>query len=76
MLIGLLRLQNGGRPEAGLRREPLGNQAQELRRVCLQACKMRSAREGQRVVVNFKQAAHHGDTHGGIVDVNLGRFVK
>ena len=51
MLIGLLRLQNGGRPEAGFGRESLGNQAQELRGVCLQACKVRGAREGQCIIM-------------------------
>ena len=76
MLIGLLRLQNGGRPEAGFGRESLGNQAQELRGVCLQACKVRGAREGQCIIMNLEQAAHHGDTHGSIVDINLGRFVQ
>ena len=76
MLIGLLRLQNGGRPEVGFRRESLGNQAQELRGVCLHACKVRGAREGQCIIMNLEQAAHHGDTHGSIVDINLGRFVQ
>ena len=76
MLVGLLRLQNGGRPEAGFRGEPLGHQAQELRGICFQACKVRCAREGQRVIVNLKQAAHHGNTHGGVVNFNLWRLIQ
>ena len=63
-----------GRPEASFGREPLGNQAKELRGVSFQACEVRSACEGQCIIMNLKQAAHHGDTHGGIVDINLRCF--
>ena len=46
------------------------------RGVCLQACKVCGAREGQCISMNLQQAAHHGDTQGSIFDVNLGRFVQ
>ena len=76
MRIDLLCLRNGGRPEAGFWREPQGNQAKGLRGVSLQACEVRGACEGQCIIMKLKQAAHYGDTHGGIVEIKLGWFVQ